>query len=38
MTGYTPSKYARSEYHPQLANMSFHEISDLTAGVYFNFL
>ena len=28
---------ARSEYHTQLAKMSFDEIFDLTAGVYFNF-
>ena len=27
--------YARSEYHTQLAKMSFDEISDLTAGVHF---
>ena len=27
--------YARSEYHTQLANTSFDEIFDLTAGVYF---
>ena len=26
-----------SEYHTQLAKMSFDEIFDLTAGVYFNF-
>ena len=30
--------YARSEYHTQLAKMSFDEIFDLTAGVYFHFL
>ena len=30
-------KYARSEYHTQLANMSFDKIFDLTAGVYFHF-
>ena len=29
---------ARSEYHTQLAKMSFDEIFDLTAGVYFHFL
>ena len=30
--------YARSEYHnTQLANLSFDEILDLTAGVYFYF-
>ena len=28
----------RSEYHTQLAKMSFDEILDLTAGVYFHFL
>ena len=28
---------ARSEYHTQLAKMSFDEIFDLTAGVYFHF-
>ena len=28
---------ARSEYHTQLAKMSFDKIFDLTAGVYFNF-
>ena len=28
-------QYARSEYHTQLANMSFDKIFDLTAGVYF---
>ena len=28
-------KYARSEYHTQLAKMSFDKIFDLTAGVYF---
>ena len=28
---------ARSEYHTQLTKMSFDEIFDLTAGVYFNF-
>ena len=27
----------RSEYHTQLAKMSFDKIFDLTAGVYFNF-
>ena len=32
------SSYARSEYHTQLAKMSFDEIFDLTAGVYFHFL
>ena len=32
------SQYARSEYHTQLAKMSFDEIFDLTAGVYFHFL
>ena len=31
------TKYARSEYHTQLAKMSFNEIFDVTAGVYFNF-
>ena len=32
-------RYARSEYHTQLAKMSFDEIFDLTAGVYyFHFL
>ena len=30
-------QYARSEYHTQLAKMSFDEIFDLTAGVYFHF-
>ena len=30
-------KYARSEYHTQLAKVSFDEIFDLTAGVYFYF-
>ena len=30
--------YARSEYHTQLANMSFDKIFDLTAGVYVHFL
>ena len=30
--------YARSEYHTQLAKMSFDKIFDLTAGVYFHFL
>ena len=30
--------YTRSEYHTQLAKMSFDEIFDLTAGVYFHFL
>ena len=29
--------YARSEYHTQLAKMSFDKIFDLTARVYFNF-
>ena len=29
--------YARSEYHTQLAKMSFDKIFDLTAGEYFNF-
>ena len=29
--------YMRSEYHTQLAKMSFDKIFDLTAGVYFNF-
>ena len=29
--------YARSEFHTQLANMSFDEIFDLTAGVCFIF-
>ena len=29
--------YARWEYHTQLANMSFDEIFDLTAGVYLYF-
>ena len=29
---------ARSEYHTQLAKMSFDEIFDLTAGVYFHFI
>ena len=29
--------YHISEYHTQLAKMSFDEIFDLTAGVYFNF-
>ena len=29
--------YARSEYHTQLAKMSFDKIFDLPAGVYFNF-
>ena len=28
----------RSEYHTQLAKMSFDEIFDLAAGVYFSFL
>ena len=31
------SENARSEYHTQLAKMSFDEIFDLTAGVYFHF-
>ena len=31
------SQCARSEYRTQLAKMSFDEIFDLTAGVYFNF-
>ena len=30
--------YSTSEYHTQLAKMSFDEIFDLTAGVYFHFL
>ena len=30
--------YARSEYRTQLAEMSFDEIFDLTAGVYFYIL
>ena len=30
-------QYSRSEYHTQLAKMSFDEIFDLTAGVYFYF-
>ena len=30
-------EYARSEYHTQLAKMSFDKIFDLTAGVYFHF-
>ena len=30
-------QYARSEYHTQLAKMSFDKIFDLTAGVYFHF-
>ena len=30
-------QYARSEYHTQLAKMSFDKIFDLTAGVCFNF-
>ena len=30
-------KYARSEYHTQLANMSADKTFDLTAGVYFHF-
>ena len=30
-------KYARPEFHTQLAKMSFDKILDLTAGVYFNF-
>ena len=30
-------QYPRSEYHTQLAKMSFDEIFDLTAGVYFYF-
>ena len=34
---YTQVLYARSEYHTQLAKMSFDKIFDLTAGVYFNF-
>ena len=29
--------HARSEYHTQLAKMSFGKIFDLTAGVYFFF-
>ena len=29
--------YARWEYHAQLAKMSFDEMFDLTAGVYFYF-
>ena len=36
MRTHNPS-YARSEYHTQLAKMSFDKIFDLTAGVYFNF-
>ena len=30
------SKYERSEYHTQLAKVSFDKIFDLTAGVYFH--
>ena len=30
-------QYARSEHHTQLAKMSFDEIFDLTAEVYFYF-
>ena len=30
-------RYARSEHHTQLANMSFDKIFDLTAGVYARF-
>ena len=33
----TTTTYARSEYHTELAKMSFDKIFDLTAGVYFNF-
>ena len=29
--------YARSEYHTRLAKMSFDNMLDLTAGLYFNF-
>ena len=36
MRTHNPS-YARSEYHTQLAKMSFDKIFYLTAGVYFNF-
>ena len=32
-----PISYARSEYHTQLAKMSFDKILDLTVGVYFYF-
>ena len=32
-----PVIYARSEYHTQLAKMSFDKIFDLAAGVYFRF-
>ena len=34
---YTYVLVSYSEYHTQLANMSFDEILDLTAGVYFQF-
>ena len=33
-----PPQRARSEYHTQLAKMSFDEIFDLTAGVHFYFI
>ena len=29
-------RYARSEYHTPLSKMSFDDVLDLTAGVYFN--
>ena len=32
---FNTTEYARSEYHTQLAKMSFYKIFDLTAGVYF---
>ena len=28
--------YARSEYHTEIAKVSFDKVFDLTAGVYFN--
>ena len=37
MRTHNPS-YARSEYHTQLAKMSFDKIFDLTSGLYFFFL
>ena len=32
MRTHTTQQYARSEYHTQIANMSFDKIFDLTAG------
>ena len=37
VNGFKNDHYARLEYHTQLAKMSFDEIFDLTAGVYFDF-